>query len=140
VARKIVGVDLSSRMIGQARQRKVYDELFVDEIVAFLSVRFGQFDALVSADVLIYVGDLRAFFAAAGQALKAGGLLAFSVEKHEGEGFALGVTRRFSHSIGYVRAALAGAGFRELHAGEEELRIEHGVGVPSWVVVAQREL
>ncbi len=69
-ARRIVGVDLSSNMVGQAYERKVYDDLFVDEIVAFLSTRFTQFDLAVAADVLIYFGDLRKVLAAAGQAAR----------------------------------------------------------------------
>ena len=133
-----MGVDLSSHMIGQARERQVYDELFVDEIGAFLSVRFAQFDLAVAADVLIYFGDLRNVLATVWQALKPGGVIAFTVEKHEGEGYVLQPTRRYAHSIDYVRSVATSIGWTEVSAHERVLRMEQRQDVHGWVIVLRR--
>src|SRR5207249_5008145 len=78
-ARRLVGVDLSEQMIARARARGAYDELAVSELTAFLQARDTSFDVIVSADTLIYIGDLRPFFEAAARRLTAGGLLVFTV-------------------------------------------------------------
>ena len=135
VARRIVGVDLSSSMIAQAYDRQVYDELFVDEIVAFLSVRFAQFDLAVAADVFVYFGELRNVLAAAGQALRPGGAIAFTIEKHEGDDYVLQPTRRYAHSIDYVRSAAAAVGLAEVSASEGVIRTEGQKDVNGWVII-----
>jgi predicted TPR repeat methyltransferase len=138
MARTLVGVDLSSRMVHQARERKVYDELFVEELTEFLAARAKRFDLAVAADVLSYFGDLSGVLAAASQALREGGLFAFTLEKHDGPGHVLNPTRRYAHSIEYVRSVLLSAKLREVSAEEEVLRTQNKRDVPGWVVVLQR--
>jgi len=137
-AKRLIGVDLSSHMVGQARERKLYDELFVDEIVAFLSVRFEQFDLAIAADVMIYFGDLQKVLAKVGQALKPGGVVAFSVEKYDGDGYMLNPTRRYAHSIGYIRSVAKSIGLIEVSVSECILRTEHRKDVLGWAVVLRR--
>jgi predicted TPR repeat methyltransferase len=139
MARSLIGVDLSSRMISQARQRGIYDALHVEELTAFLKVRYTQFDLAVASDVLNYFGDLREVLAAAGQAMRGDGMLAFTVEKHEGEAnYVLTKARRYAHSIEYVRSLLSPAGWSEVSATEGVLRTEGGSDVAGWVVVLRR--
>lgn len=99
IARTLIGVDLSSRMIDQARQCGLHDELHVDELTSFLASRAKTFDLAIAADVFCYIGELRAAFMAVAHALRPSGLFAFTVEKHAGKGFILNPTRRYSHSI-----------------------------------------
>ena len=140
MARSLVGVDLSSRMIGQARQRGVYDALHVEELTAFLKVRFTQFDLAVASDVLNYFGDLREVLTAASQAIRGGGLLAFTLEKHDGAAaWVLNKARRYGHSIAYVRSLLSPAQLTEVSATEGVLRSEGGKDVAGWVVVLRRQ-
>ena len=140
MARSLIGVDLSARMIAQARQRKIYDSLHVEELLAFLKSRFTQFDLLVASDVFNYFGDLREVLAAAAQATRGGGgLLAFTLEKHDsGEGYVLNKTRRYAHSIAYVRSLLRPRGWTERSATQGVLRTEGGKDVAGWVVVLGR--
>ena len=137
-AKTLIGVDLSSNMIGQAREKKVYNELFVDEIVAFLSVRFAQFDLAVAADVLNYLGDLQPVFAATSQALRVGGVVSFTVERFDGERWMLNLSRRFSHSIAYVRSIMAATGFEILTEQEVSIRQENRADVAAWLVVGKK--
>src|SRR5262245_51443999 len=55
---RVVGVDLSAQMIERARLRQCYEELVVAELCAFMRSRPGGFDAIVSADTLVYFGAL----------------------------------------------------------------------------------
>ena len=134
----MVGVDLSSRMIHQARERKVYDELFVEDLIGFLNARVNQFDLAIAADVLEYMGDLSGVLAAVSQALRVGGAIAFTVEKHDGPGYVLNPTRRYAHSIEYVRSLLGDARMREVSASESVLRTQDRRDVAGWVIVLQK--
>jgi predicted TPR repeat methyltransferase len=146
IARSLVGVDLSSRMISQARQRGIYNSLHVEEITSFLKARFTQFDLSVASDVLNYFGDLREVLSAAAQATRGGGLIAFTLEKHDGgnagggggKGYVLNKTRRYAHTIGYVRSLLSPTGWTEVSATEGVLRSEGQKDVAGWVVVLRR--
>ena len=139
MARSLVGVDLSSRMINQARERGIYDALHVEELTSFLGARFTQFDLAVASDVLNYFGDLRHVLRAAAQAVRGGGVLAFTLEKHDGAGdYVLNKTRRYAHSIGYVRSLLPQSEWTEVSATAGVLRTEGGKDVAGWIVVLRR--
>jgi len=123
-ARELVGVDLSPKMLEQARRRGVYDALFCEDIVAFLGRSVGRYDLVVAADVLLYFGDLRPVWEAARAALRPGGLLAFSTESATGDGYLLQPSGRFAHGLSYVRSTTTAAGFEEQACTETTLRQE----------------
>ncbi len=108
-AGRLVGVDLSPAMIAAARARGVYDALVVGDIES----GFGSedYDLVIAADTLVYLGDLAATFAKVGTALRAGGTFLFTVEAKNGDGFELGPKRRWRHSEIYLRALAARHGF-----------------------------
>jgi predicted TPR repeat methyltransferase len=122
-AKTLIGSDLSPRMITRARERKLYDALYVEDLVATLS-REREVDLVVAADVFIYVGVLEATFAACANALKPGGLLAFSVERSEVDDVILESTLRYAHSDTYVRRLATAHRFTIVHAVEAALRVE----------------
>jgi predicted TPR repeat methyltransferase len=124
-ARRLIGSDLSPRMIEIARGRGVYDELRVEDLTATLARAAGA-DLIVAADVFIYVGALDAAFAGAAAALGPGGRFAFSTERGDGDGFRLQASRRYAHGDGYVRALAARHGFAVGAAQDTVLRIDHG--------------
>ncbi len=104
---------------------------------------------IVAGDVFIYVGALERAFAQAGRVLRrgggmgGGGVMAFSLERHEkaagaGEGgMGFGLTRgtRFGHSLEYVRRVSRETGLEVVMEREVFLRGDVGKG---WVVVVQR--
>lgn len=122
----IEGVDLSPAMVARAGTKAVYDALHVGELVAHLVAGERRFDLITAADVLIYLGDLRRFFAAAAARLADGGLLALTVEAAEADGAGierrLRPSRRFAHSADYVRRMADGAGLELRHHEEAVLR------------------
>lgn len=136
-ARKLDGVDLSPGMVEKARQRGGYDELVVAELTAFLALHPNRWDVIVSADTLVYFGDLAPIAATAYKALRPGGWLAISLEAGAGEGFGLGASGRYWHSRAYVERTLRAARFVAIDIRADQLRREAGRPVDSWVVLAR---
>jgi predicted TPR repeat methyltransferase len=140
-ARRLVGVDLSARMLAQAEARSVYDELFKVELTAYLSDCPGAFDVIVSADTLVYFGPLEGVVAAAADALRPGGRLIFTVEELIGagsdQGYSISPHGRYNHSRQYVERVLADANLRP-EIVPAELRLEAGDPVPGLVVRATK--
>jgi predicted TPR repeat methyltransferase len=132
-ARRLVGVDLSDKMIDQARARNVYDDLVKRELTAYLRDSTGTFDVIVSADTLVYFGPLEEVVAAAANALRPGGRLIFTVEELNGTGYAISQSGRYRHGRDYLERVLANAGLQS-HIVPAELRLEAGDPVPGLVV------
>ncbi|HET7680453.1 MAG TPA: methyltransferase [Xanthobacteraceae bacterium] len=135
----LVGVDLSPRMIEQARQKNIYDRLEVGDLLEFLAAEThvgNSYDLILAADVFAYLPDLAPVARAVSAVLARGGLFAFSVESNDGEGVELGEALRFSHSAGHVRGALEGAGLKLLGLDSASTRTEKGFPVPGLIAVA----
>ena len=133
---QLTGIDLSPRMVAEARARSVYDDLVVSEALAFLqSSASGAFDLILAADAFCYFGDLTQLFTACRRALRKAGLLAFSVEAFEGEGFRLKTTMRFAHAPAYVETGARGAGLEPLVMKAASTRREAGSDAPGLVCV-----
>ena len=101
--RTLTGVDLSANMLDKARQRKIYDHLYCNELIRFLQTQGRIFDLIVAADVFVYFGDLSSAFREVRRVLSDGGLFCFSVEATDESDFVLRITRRYAHSIGYLQ-------------------------------------
>ena len=137
----LVGVDLSSAMVALARARGMYDELVVEELTGFLRQRARGSDLVVSADTLVYFGDLEEVIAAAAGALCPGGAIVFTLERAEpGDapaGFRLHPHGRYSHTRDYVASVLARAGFVDTVIREISSRKEAEAWVPGWLARAR---
>jgi len=140
-ARSLVGCDLSAAMLERAAPRAAYDALVKAELVQFLLDRPGAFDVLVSADTLIYFGELGPVFCAARAALRPGGTLVFTLEASDeacAVGYRLTPSGRYAHALACVRARLAGAGLVEGCIETVSPRIEGARPVAGWLVTATR--
>ncbi len=129
------GVDLSAAMVKGARDKNIYDVLTVGDMVAALNTMDEQCDLIVAADVLTYVGNLAAVFTAVRQRLTPGGLFAFTVQRHDGDGFVLGAEHRFSHGRNYIEALSAQHSFDVSVLRPAVSRQEKGVDVPGLLAV-----
>ncbi|MBL8453233.1 MAG: tetratricopeptide repeat protein [Zoogloea sp.] len=139
---RLVGVDLSGGMLDLAATKGVYTELTKAELTEFLLGQGQVWDVIMSADTLCYFGDLRRVAAAAAGALKADGLLVFTVEQADDgatpDGFRINPHGRYSHTRGHVEEVIRAAGLDLLEAGEDSLRTEGGKPVQGLVVVARK--
>jgi predicted TPR repeat methyltransferase len=139
-ARTLTGVDLSAGMLAQAREKQVYDELLQLELTGYLRSRPGAFDVIVSADTLVYFGDLHEVVEAAAGALRGGGLLIFTLERGMGQSapdFHLETHGRYTHAEAYVERLLAAHGLEAIIA-PADLRTEAGAPVHGLVIRARK--
>jgi len=111
LAARLDGIDLSPAMVEKARARNLYDHLEVADLETALNADGPDYDLILAADTLVYLGDLTRVFEAAHYRLCADGYFLFTVEKAEAEGFELGPKRRWRHSQAYLRGLAGAAGF-----------------------------
>lgn len=134
-----IGIDLSPRMIGQARATGLYAELEVDDMVAGLrSKKDASADLVLAADAFVYVSDLAPVLAGVSRVLAAGGLLAFTAETHDADGVVIGEGLRYAHGADYLRKAIAAAGLKLAGLEEASARTEDNLPAPGLVVVATK--
>jgi predicted TPR repeat methyltransferase len=134
-----IGIDLSPRMIERARATGLYAELEVADMVQGLSSKpDASADLVLAADAMVYVSDLASVLREAKRVLAAGGLLAFTVETHGGEGVMLGEGLRYAHGASYVRSSISDAGLTLSQLEELSTRNEANAPVPGLVVVAEK--
>lgn len=147
LAKRLVGIDLSPGMLAKARQREQYDELIEGELTEYLLDCSDKYDVMVSADTLIYIGDLRSTFAAAAATLQPGGALLFSLEKLENDekiresrhaGYQLGTSGRYAHTESCARNWLDENGFSVKNFVETTVRQEGLTSVTGFLVTAIR--
>ncbi|MCY2990316.1 MAG: tetratricopeptide repeat protein [Planctomycetota bacterium] len=109
-ARQLTGIDLSSRMLDQARQRQLYDALESAELTSYLHAHLAGWDVIIACDTFNYFGDLETLLSAVARALRLGGTLIFTLEHDatiaSGPGFRLNPTGRYSHAQDYLRSVL----------------------------------
>ncbi|WP_055045317.1 class I SAM-dependent DNA methyltransferase [Devosia sp. A16] len=136
---RLEGVDLSANMLAEARRKRTYDRLQKADLVAFLLEAPGTADLIVAADVFNYVGDLQGPLAAASNALRPGGLVAFSLETHAGpDAVRLGTTLRFQHATTPTLAICQAVGLRTVRVEATTIRLERGLPVEGAIVLAER--
>jgi predicted TPR repeat methyltransferase len=139
IAGHLAGVDLSPKMIEQARRRGIYHELAVQDIVDYMKQSSRRYDAVLSADVFVYIGDLESVFSAAALCLPQSGLFVFSVESHTGdEPYHLRETGRYAHSLSYLHGLSAQHGFAVISADTVTLRLEKQQPVEGYVIALRR--
>lgn len=137
----LVGVELSGPMITQALRHNVYDRIHnVDLLDALEATPEGLYDVVAALDVFIYVGDLSRVVPNAFKVLKAGGHFMFSCEAADeaDADYVMRPTQRFAHKRSHIEALCRGAGFGEITVEPMDLRLEDGVPVRGFLVVARK--
>ena len=118
---RLVGVDISEKMLAQARKKGIYKELIKADIVSWL-LQKPQADAFVAADVFNYIGRLESVIDAAAPVK-----LAFSTEDdHSVDTCRLTPSGRFAHNPEYVEKLLQKAGYHRIERQSSVLRTENG--------------
>ena len=106
-----IGIDLSPRHDRAGAATGLYAELEVGDMVEGLRGKAGRQRRSHSRRGRHGLRSRsRAVLTEVSRVLAAGGLLAFTLERHAGDGVILGEGLRYAHSPHYVRSALAAAG------------------------------
>ncbi|MAI78110.1 MAG: hypothetical protein CL917_04150 [Deltaproteobacteria bacterium] len=141
-ASQLIGVDLSPKMLDQAKAAKFYDQLIVAELTQYMQEQTAAFDLIVSADTLIYFGALSPVFQAARKALRDDGAFIFTLEKEElgcdTTKFRLNPHGRYSHDEDHVKELLLEQGFRIDLFKVVVLRTEAGKPVDGLLIGARK--
>ena len=134
------GVDLSAKMLAEAKKKKVYNHLFCKDIIEFLAARENHYDLIVSADVFTYFGSLDSLFEAMSKSLKKQGRILFSITANmeNDSDYVLHLSGRYKHHQNYVHSLLKKFGF--LIEKEELciLRKEALQEVPGYVILVRK--
>lgn len=139
---RLDGLDLSQKMLDQARLKGIYDNLYCKEIVTFLSNKKSEYSLITAGDVITYFGDLKRLFEVIADALEDDGLLVCTVSENSvnKENFLLLPSGRFVHSKDYVLNLLKKNGFCLLSSERKPLRNEGDRVVYGWVIAARKVL
>lgn len=143
LAQRLIGVDLSPKMVEQARARGLYDALAVGEAVSWMMAQGPRgADLIYAADVLVYLGDLGPFFNAARRSLRPGGLLLFTTEATQDPSVAyeLHEGHRYAHGGEVLKQWLQANSFVNVRIDSVSTRTNRGTPVPGWIVAASTEL
>ena len=130
MAKHLVGVDLSPKMLARARKRECYDDLVEAELTEFLKDGpDARFDMALAADVLIYIGDIEPVLTATAAALKPGAPFiatfeATSEEQAGDHGFMLQTTGRHAHSEAYIERVARRSGLTIASMESRGLRMQ----------------
>lgn len=136
---KLTGVDISDEMLRRAAEKKIYTQLYCREIIDYLENTSDEFDLVVAADVLIYIGRLDSFFQALARCCRSGAMLAFSTEFcPDEEDFQLRRSGRYAHSTSYINRMAAGHGFEIIARRSEKLRKEKGEWIQGTLFLLRR--
>jgi predicted TPR repeat methyltransferase len=146
IARTITGVDLSPRMLEHAARRampdgrRVYDNLLKCDVIEALDPLGADYDLILAADVFIYVGDLRSVLTSIRNALRPGGLFAFTIEVWDGpEAYRLLPTRRYAQTPAYIATLARETGLQSIGCHESTLRLGEGLEAVRGMVFLMRQ-
>lgn len=137
VAKELIGVDLSEKMLEIAKQKNCYDALFQEDIITFLANKISSYDLILAGDVVVYIGDLTHFFQSAYNALRMDGLLAFNTEISTTDDYQMNQSGRFSHTKNYIEQ-LAAPFFKVKYYSQEITRTQNNESVYGHIFVLEK--
>jgi predicted TPR repeat methyltransferase len=140
-AKRLIGVDVSSKMLEKAAAKKIYNRLEVFDILQDWG--FSQkFDLIYSSDVFVYFGNLNTIIRSASSYLVYGGIIAFSVERLEDNsmGYRLFPSGRYAHSRTYIQDCLRRHGLQLIEETKADIRKQSGNQVKGLLLVAKKEV
>ena len=118
----------------------LYTDLIVGDLREPLQGCSACYDLILAADVFVYIGKLDEIIRACSEALKTGGILAFSVEFLQDEKeYILHPGGRYAHSQGYIQKTAEDAGLSASAIKHLVLRKEKGKPVEGLVFVLEKQ-
>jgi predicted TPR repeat methyltransferase len=140
LAKRLIGVDLSSHMLAIAKAKLIYDELIESDVVQMMATMNMQYDLLLAADTFNYFGDFGALFAACRQALKKLGYLLFSVEdvNEPSSSWMLQPNARYAHNKAYIEQQAEIHGFEVCAITDSVLRQQENRPVKGWLCLLRK--
>jgi predicted TPR repeat methyltransferase len=137
-AKKLIGVDLSEKMLAMAAQKNGYDELIESELCEFLKDKSDRYDLILSGDTLVYIGELKEIFQFAHRALKPKGLFAFNTEISTADHFKMNQSGRFLHHKNYIDSLANEFNFKVVYYETATTRLQNNAPVLGHIYILER--
>ncbi len=136
------GIDISEKMLSIASKKNIYNHLYTDDIFNFLQTNNTQYNAIISGDVLTYIGDLKPLITQLNPHITPNGYFCFSISKnvYNNNEYHLTPSGRFVHSISYIMRQLKHCGFDVIKTEEIILRKEGHKDVLGYIVLAKKSV
>ena len=103
-ARKLNGVDISPEMIVRAKENRLYDNIFTEDIEYHLKYNSTNYDVVIAAAVIFHFSKLDTIFALITKRLRKDGLFIFSVFEDNKADNSLNSFLMYSHSSQYIES------------------------------------
>jgi predicted TPR repeat methyltransferase len=140
IADYLAGIDISSKMLEQARGKDIYDELFLGDLCEQLQQLPGVYDMFIATDVMVYIGNLEPLFSIVSSKAQPGAYFVFSVESFDEEGdFTLQPTGRYAHSSAYISELASVSDFTVLAQEKTGIRKEGETWIPGEIYILQKK-
>lgn len=138
-SRKMIGIDLSVKMVGIAGNKNIYDDLHIADIHTTLK-SINDADLILAGDVISYLGDLSETFSLCSKALKNQGYFAFSAEVLDDaeQDFQLQKTARFKHNQHYIEKLASDNNLTSVYQKKVTLRQQKNQPVDGIIFVLQK--
>ncbi|MEM7070560.1 MAG: methyltransferase domain-containing protein [Pseudomonadota bacterium] len=140
-ARRLIGVDLSQKMLEIAREKQIYDLLIEDDLDHVFKTLDEFFDIVTAVDVLCYLGDLKKLHENVYRCLEEGGYFCYSVEDNDQkshQGYKLTPSGRYQHHPQYLEQCARDTNFRVITSQKTILRLEYDQPVEGWVMLMRK--
>ncbi len=138
-AKSLTGVDVSSKMLEKADEKKIYNRLEVFDILQKW-IFPENFDLIYSSDVFVYFGNLEPIIKSASSNLVKGGVIAFSVEQLMDSplDYKLFPSGRYAHSKAYIQLCLKRYGLVPITISKANVRKQAGNQVKGLLIVGKK--
>lgn len=139
IADYLAGIDISGNMLVQAKNKGIYDELFVGDLCDQLERLPGFCDLFIAADVFIYIGSLGSIFQAVSSKAAQGAYFTFSVEATDEQDFILQQTGRYAHNKEYISRVAAASNFTIITHEKTDIRKEGNAWIPGEIYLLRKK-
>jgi len=141
---KLIGIDLSEKMIAKARLLNAYDELITCDMETALRQKQHYYNIIIAGDVFVYCGALESIFQLTQNALQANGLFAFTCEvledNHQQATYLLQTSGRYCHATSYIHHLSYQFNFSIVVEQGILLREQEGLRVEGKLFILQRTI
>jgi len=138
IADYLVGIDISKKMLDQARRKEIYDTLLIGDLCEQLQQSADLFDLFIAADVMVYIGNLEPLFSMVSSKAGPGAYFAFSVESLQDQDFTLQPTGRYAHAAAYISRLAAASDFTVIAQEQAGIRKEGDTWIPGEIYILQK--
>lgn len=134
IAKKLIGVDIAGQMIAAAKQKNIYDELYIADLYKILQ-KYHNLDLIIAADTFVYIGKLDKIFIACKKALASNGLFAFTTEKTDKYPYELQKSARFAHHHKYITELAEKNNFKILRGDNIIMRKQKNKSIEGYLYI-----